>query len=174
MDVVRDHRAETLLRCELRERVAQRGIVGIEVIGELDVAALAEDRGQPGERLARRVEVARADRARHRPVGAASKREEPRGVLADERERRARLGLLARELRRRDDPAEARPALTIAGDDDEVPGVQQVQLGAVERLEAALLRRVREPHRAVEAVRVGEGERVHARVGRRVDEVAHV
>src|SRR5437773_2093510 len=47
MDVVRDHRTETLLRCELRERVAQRRIVRIEVVGELDVAALAEDPREP-------------------------------------------------------------------------------------------------------------------------------
>src|SRR5207245_3108481 len=98
-------------------------------------------------------EVARADRARHRPVGAAGEREETGRVLADERERRARLGLLARELRRRDDPAEARPALAVARDQYKVPRltrVQQVQLRAVERLEAALPGRVREPHRAVE------------------------
>ena len=47
MDVVRDHRAEALLRGELRERVAQRGVVGIEVVRKLDEAALAEDRREP-------------------------------------------------------------------------------------------------------------------------------
>ncbi len=47
VDVVRDHRAETLLGGELRERVAQRGVVGVEVVGELDVAALPEDPREP-------------------------------------------------------------------------------------------------------------------------------
>jgi hypothetical protein len=46
-DVVRDDRAEALLRRELRERVAERGIVGIEMVGELNEAALAEDPGEP-------------------------------------------------------------------------------------------------------------------------------
>src|SRR5207249_2137268 len=112
--------------------------------------------------------------ARHRAVRAAGEREEALGVLGDERERRARLGLLARELRRGDRATEAPPADAIARDEHQMPEVERLDLSAVERTNAGILRGVPETHRAVEAVRVGERERIHPSLDRRRDELVHI
>src|SRR5712692_11137186 len=102
---------------------------------------------------------------------AAGEREKAVGVLADERERGPRLRLLAGELRRRNGAAEAAPADLVTRDEHEVAEVERLQLDAPDRLDARLLRSVPEAHRAVEAVRVGERERVHAALLRRRNEV---
>jgi hypothetical protein len=94
VDVVRDDAAEAHLAGERGKGVAERGGVGIEVVGELDEEAVAEDGAEPRERLTRRVEVARPDRPRDRAVRAAGEREEAGGVLGEERKRRLGLRFL--------------------------------------------------------------------------------
>src|SRR5206468_7673736 len=96
------------------------------------------------------------------------------GILGDERERRARFRLLARELRRGDRATETPPADAIARDEHEVPEVERLDLRAVDRTDARVLRRVPETHRAVETVRVGERERIHPSLDRRRDELLHI
>src|SRR5206468_4681161 len=112
--------------------------------------------------------------ARHRTVHAAGEREEARGVLGEEREGRLGLCFLARELRRRDRPAEAGPALAVAGDEDDVTKVHELELRAEDRTEAALFGCAGEPHRAIEAVRSGARECVQSLLDRSVDEVVDI
>ena len=81
VDIVRDDAAEAHLAGERRECVAKCRSVRIEMVGELDIEAFAENRAEPCERLACGVEVARPDRPRHRAVGAAGEREEAGGIL---------------------------------------------------------------------------------------------
>src|SRR5207237_8314591 len=59
VDIVRDDAAEAHLAGERRECVAECRSVRVEMVGELDVEALAESRAEPGERLACDVEVPR-------------------------------------------------------------------------------------------------------------------
>ncbi len=160
MDVVRDDAAKAHLPGKRCERVAERRRVGVEVVRELDVEPLAEHSAEPCKSLARRGEIARADRARHRAIGAAGEREEARGVLGEELEGRFWLRLLAGELGRRDHSAEAGPALTVAGDEDDVTHVLELELRAEDRTESPLFRGVGEPHSPVQAIRVGESERI--------------
>ena len=169
--VVGDDRAQPLLRRELDQRVADRGIVRILVIADLNEAALAEDGRERRERLARGVDIPAAYQARRDAVGAAGEREEPVGILADELERRAGFGLHAGELRLGHDAAQAPPADLVLRDEHEMPEVERGQLDAEDRLDAGLVRGVPEAHRAVQAVRVGERERVHAALLRGRDEV---
>src|SRR5205814_1135513 len=89
-------------------------------------------------------------------------REATIGILAYEVERRARLRFLAGELRLRDDAAEAPPARLVLRDQDEVAEVEELQLRAEDRTDARLVRRIPKAHRTVQAVGVGERERVHA------------
>src|SRR5205814_1725331 len=86
---------ETHLAGECRQRVAERGAVRVQMVGELDIEALAEYRAEPRERLACGVEVARANRPRHSAVGTPGEPEEaPRvlGAEADSGPRRRREG----------------------------------------------------------------------------------
>ena len=159
---------------ERGERVAERGVVRVEMVGELDEKPVAEHRREPRQRLPRAVEIAGANRFRHRAVRAAGERVEAGGVLGDEVKGGLRLGLLAGELGRRDRPAERRPALPVPGDENEMTQTEEVELGAEDRTDAALLGRVGEPYSPVEAVRVGERERVHSLLGGGVGEVEDV
>src|SRR5207237_3107420 len=59
VDIVRDDAGEAHLAWERRGWVAECRSVRVELVGELDVEALAESRAEPGERLACDVEVPR-------------------------------------------------------------------------------------------------------------------
>jgi hypothetical protein len=62
-------------------------------------------------------------------------------------------------VRSRDQPAEVRIPLRRLDEDGDVRAVGERQLGARDRADAEVLRRVRELERAVDAVVVGERER---------------
>ena len=174
VDVVGDDAPQPRLARERRELVAERRIVGIEMVRELDEEPIAEDRGEPRQQLASAGEIAGPRGLGHGAVRAASERVEAGGVLGEKAEGALRLRLLAGELRRRDGAGEARPTLAVACDEHEMPRVEKLELGAEDRADPPLLRRVREAHRPVQPIRVGEGERIHALLDRRVDEVVDV
>ena len=154
--VVRDDRRDAQLGRELRAFVAAVDIGRAPAVHQLHIEAVPEDLAQPRQRFG---------------VVALRKRDEPVGLIRDERERRDRLRLLARELRGGHDPAEARPAGPIEPEQRHRIGIDQVQLHTEDRLDPTLARRVPEAHRAVEAVRVGERERVVAQLDRGIDEI---
>ena len=89
----------------------------------------------------------------------------------DPAEARSQVATSGRQLRGGDRATKARPALPVAGDEHDVSVILELQLGPEDRTDAAVLRRVREAHRAVEPVRVGEREPIHALRDRRVDQV---
>ena len=55
-----------------------------------------------------------------------------------------------------------------------MPEVERLDLRAVDRTDARFLRGVPETHRAIEAVRVGERERIHPSLDRGLDKFLHV
>ena len=174
VDVVGDDAPQPRLARERRELVAERRIVGIEMVRELDEEPLAEDGSESREQVASAGEIAGPHSLWHSAVRAPGERVEAGGVLGEKAEGGLRLRLLAGELRRRDRASQAGPALPVACDEHEMSRVDELELGPEDRTNPPLLRRVGEAHRAIKAVCVGEGERVHALLDRRVDEVVHV
>ena len=154
--VVRDDRRDAELRGELRPRVAAIDVGGPPTVHELGVRAVAEDLAEPDERLG---------------VVGLRERDEPRRLAGDERERRARLRLLAGQLRGGHDPAEARPAGAVHREERHRIGIDEPQLHPEDRLDPARAGRVPEPDRAVQPVRVGERERILPVRGRGVEQI---
>ncbi len=73
-------------------------------------------------------------------------------------EREPRVEAIGAEVSLREQPAEVGVSLRRLGEQREVRSVGERHLGAGDRLETERLRRLRERHRAVQAVAIGEGE----------------
>src|SRR5213596_2344582 len=75
------------------------------------------------------------------------------------------------EMRLGDQPAQVRVSLRRLGEQRHVRPVEQRQLRAGDRLQTERLRLLRERHRAVEAIVIGEGERRKPKLGGREREL---
>ena len=152
-----------------RREIAQRGVAprvaALVRTLQLDEEVLAsEDIGEPR----RRVRVANGE-----PVPrAAGETDEPVVQLLEQRRlerRRQRLASLLRprpRMRRREQPAEVRVPLLRLDEEREMRPAVECHFRAGDRPDAESLRRVRELERAVDAVVVGERERLVAELRR--------
>ena len=164
VDVAGDDGLDAGMRGEVAQERVPAGVAALERPLQLDVEALPPERA--GE-LGGRVRVAHAE-----PVaGAAGEADEPLVQLREQRrvERgRHELSFLRPRVRvrRGQQAAEVRVALRRLDEHGHVRAAGEGDLGAGDRADADELRRVGELERAVDAVVVGERERLVAELRR--------
>ncbi len=160
VDVAGDERPDARVRREVAQERVAAGVAALERPLQLDVEAL---RPEGAGELDGHVRVAHAE-----PVArAAGEADEPVVQLRQQRRverRRQQLSLLRPRVRvrRGEEPAEVRIALRRLDEQGHVGAAVQGHLGAGDRADADELRRVRQLERAVDAVVVGERNRLVA------------
>ena len=166
VDIARGHAGNPQPLGELREVAVATAVAAGERALELDPEAIRPERAQKAPSDERRLGVELpVDPAPDRPVPrAAGQAHEAGRVALDLLERDARGRRLGRPLARplvslRDQPAEVPVARSVLAEQGDVEGVVEGELRSDDRAQAERFRRLRELHRAVEAVVVGDGER---------------
>ncbi len=167
VDVSRRDRLDAEVLGEVAQEPDAARVAALEGSLELDVEASAAER--PREARCR-VRIDEAEAA----AGAAGEADEPFVQLHEALERdrgRQRLAILSprsarSRVRGRQEPAEVRVARPALHEQRDVRSSVERHLRARDRPDAEVLRRVRELERAVDAVVVGERERLVAELGR--------
>ena len=171
--VARRHDAEARVPRQ-RDQGAGEGQVAPHVVPlQLDVEALrAEHRPTPLGEGPGRPPPPMPERPRQQAVAAAGEDDEPRVALLEGGEVEPRVAPVgAPEMRRGEQAAEVGVAFGGFGEQRDVRAVGERHLGAGDRLEAEPLRLLRERHRAVQPVVIGERERREAQLGGREREL---
>ena len=172
VDVAGDDRRCAEVLGEVAQEPVPVRVTALERALELDEEAVSEGACE----LHRRIRIAHAE-----PVArAAGEADEPVVRLSEERgieRRRQRVGSLLRpgvRMCRRQQPAEVRVALGGLHEERHVMPSDECHLGARDRPDAEVLRRVGELERAVDPVMVRECERLVAELGRAQRELLRV
>ena len=174
MHVVGGHRVEAPLHGQARQGVVARRVERVPVVPQLERhVGAAEGVDEPSHLLGGRPGPGLHQRGGDRPLAAAAEHQPVPARGARQRvEGEDGLALLpAGEVRVGQHGGEARVAVGVAGEHDEVrpgriglagaqAGRRQRHLGAEDGRQPAGARRLGEPHHAVEAVMVGQRQRV--------------
>ena len=185
VDVVGGHRGQAMIGGQLGERVVDRTVSGMPVVGQLDGhGVVAEQCGEAVQRTRCRFLATVGQRLANQTLATAGE-DVPvaaplLGQLLEVVERSTFL--VAAQLRLGDRPGQPVVSLDAAGEHEQVAALgvgdpllrgreTERQLRPVHRAQRrVLLGRLREPHRAVEAVVVGDGQRGQAEPHRLLDE----
>ena len=173
------------LRRQAQELTVEPGLLGEAVVLELqEEAVLAEDLAVAAGDRAGQLPVVDLERLGDLAAQAGDQADQALAVAREVLEVDPRLVVVAVDVGVGDQPAQVLVAGVVLGQQDEVEGLavglallgghrarRDVRLDADDRLDALGLRGLVEGDRAVEGAVVGDGHRIHALLGRRVDQL---
>ena len=185
VQVVGDDQWQPRVAGQLQQLAVQPGLLGQPVVLELEVEAVrAEDVAVLAGDLAGELAVVDLQRLGDLAAQTGRQPDQPLGVAGEMLTVDARLVVVAVDVRVGDQAAQVAVPGRVLGQEDQVEGLAvglallrrhrargDVRLDADDRLDALGRGGLVEGHRAVQRAVVGEGHRVHARGGGRVDQL---
>ncbi len=185
VEVVGDDQRQADLRRELEELAVEPGLLGQAVVLELEVeVVLAQDLAVLPGHMAGQLPVLDLERLGDLAAQTGRQADQALAVLREVLAVDARLVVVAVDVGVGDEAAQVLVAGVVLGQQDQVEGLGvglallvghraagDVRLDPDDGLDALVLRGLVEGDRAVEGPVVGDGHRIHARRGRRVDQL---
>ena len=185
VEVVGHDQREAGLRRQAEQLLVEPVLVGHAVVLELEVeAVLPEDVAVLAGEVAGQLPVLDLERLGDLAGQARRQPDQPLAVPGEVLAIDARLVVVAVDVGVGDEPAQVPVADEVLGEEDQVEGLGvglallvghrpagDVRLDPDDRLDALRPRRLVEGDRAVQGAVVGDGHRIHAQLGRRVDQL---